>query len=641
MITLLDGQNREKRMRNYLWMTIGISLLLAIWVQWPRIQNPMLIEEDMRSLFWIRSYTDAELFPHAPYDEFGVTRYQLGNFNIAIEDGSPGYSLLMFAGSQLLSPVLFSKLLVFPLTAVAAFYAFHIGIKLRGMGEGVALGITVTALALASSTSISLDGGLHRSFALPGLLALLWYLMNRHYWKAAGVLVILGVIYLPIFPVTVMTFFLSAIRWRMKGHFQPRIAFTELLPLVIAVPLVIITVSPLFLNSITAPTIGTEPVLHILHDPYYGPEGRRNLFILFPIAGRAGIVNGGVDFIQMTGLAMISLFIWLIVRRMNRHLPSVFHHLFFACCIGFALSWTSIIFFSSFLLYLPNRHTRFGFFLLLVIYVVLNGRSTVQIVAHWLGQQADRMVWYATGVTIILALMALFLPSSDAGTLDFFRGEGARILLVGSGFSLILISALLNRRREGSSVSKLSRSPSAFGRGKKVLALALFLILILPYLSLTNYSKFYLPEDEQMALFSYLEMLPKDVLLSGDPCSLDSVQFFAGRDILFNCERFGFLENEEQVVLDSLRAYYASKPETVAEYCRRYGIDYLVVNTERFSSEWLAAEKYFFEPYNTQLIAEVNSSQRFVLNEVPESDKLFVAGKYFVMPCHYFAYRNI
>ena len=79
--------------------------------------------------------------------------------------------------------------------------------------------------------------------------------------------------------------------------------------------------------------------------------------------------------------------------------------------------------------------------------------------------------------------------------------------------------------------------------------------------------------------------MPDDVLVSGNPCDLDGIPLFAKRMVLFSCER----PRSDALAMDTLLAYYAADPETVAAYCRQYGVDYLVVNQDSFEPVALAA----------------------------------------------------
>jgi hypothetical protein len=139
------------------------------------------------------------------------------------------------------------------------------------------------------------------------------------------------------------------------------------------------------------------------------------------------------------------------------------------------------------------------------------------------------------------------------------------------------------------------------------------------------------PQQDERELLRFLGTLPKDVLIAGTPCALDSVQLFAKRQVLFSCEAIGA---DAELTREALTAYYADDAKDVLDFCQLRGVDYLVVDQQVYSEEALAAAQLFFEPYNKELLLHVARRQSFILEQVSNDAKVFRAGDLFVVPCN-------
>ena len=635
----------------YLAFAILFGLLITLMVHWSHLGDPFQVEEDFRTLFWFKAYDDPSLFPNAPYDLFAVSQYNIFGESIPIEDSSPGYSLILYLGSRFLSVITVHKILPFFLIAISTYYAYQIGVLLKDQQAGLALALVYITLNLAASTEISIIGGLHRSFVCPILLALLAYLIQKRFLAAAVVLLLSGAIYMPIFPVAAMTYGLSTIKWGNQGSAPDpnRGGFSESLIniravgyLIIATLLVIVIVSPMLLDRL-APYIGpgsepgpttqlesNEPALHILEDPRFQTGGRRPLFYLFPLIGRGGIVSGsgGGDIIHIAGLTLISLTFWAVLGRKRTKLPPVGRHLFIACCIGWLLAWSAIYFLSSFLFYVPSRHTQTGFFLLLLIFVVLNFNSATKIIAHWLSTNLRAVLMWGLLPLMIVVSASLFIwpPTPDpSSSIRWINLRSIFLFLLSIIFLWGLRIAALRSKIE-TIVEK--RPPTRLNH------LVLILIFLITPLYVRGMTPDFLnPPAEERPYLDFFKSLPEEVLIGGDPCSLDNVQFFGHRQVLFSCERFQFLPNEAEVVTDTLSAYYAAEPAALLDYCARYGIDYFVVDPLRFEPQQLALHSYFFEPYNLPLKDEIAGRTEFALNDLDEFEIVYSDNLRAIISC--------
>ncbi|MBI3781656.1 MAG: hypothetical protein HY278_11470 [candidate division NC10 bacterium] len=88
-------------------------------------------------------------------------------------------------------------------------------------------------------------------------------------------------------------------------------------------------------------------------------------------------------------------------------------------------------------------------------------------------------------------------------------------------------------------------------------------------------------------LISYLQTLPKDVLIAGHPLDMDWVPTFAMRKVLVNEElavpwQRDYYREIKRRMEDFFDAYYATSPEKIRILSDTYGVDYLVVNRVDF-----------------------------------------------------------
>ena len=508
-----------------------------------------------------------------------------------------------------------------------------------------------TILILAAHTSISVVGGLHRSFGVPIVLALIYYLDQNQFGKATIPLWLCGLIYLPLFPVCLLTYGLYCVDWQQVKNFRPvvhwqRVAYLSLAFLAAALPLL-----PAFLNQTgrvqdaVAETAAAPPYdapflesLPLLQDPNYSGSGRRVLFELFPLVGRGGLIStDGLDGMQLMFLAAIGLLIWWGRRPDHYRLPPVFVRLFYASLIGYSLAWLAALLTNVFVLYLPSRHTQTTFFIIAVTFVGVNLLQAISFGAKAVARQRQNLFWLSVPLVLATLVLAFFLPSgvTESGAPLPGRDLSTRLLLVGLSVVLLALTAVAARKKKQPD-STASTMPTAgpatkpAGRWQSQMVLVGCLLLVaLPYIRLVE-TEFYSPSAADMDLYDYLQTLPVDAFISGEPCSLDSIPYYGQRTILFSCEQFS---NEPVTIIDTFLAYYAERSDEVIAFCRQYDVDYLVVNLEAYEESYIATGAYFFEPYTSWLTPRIQSRSHFVLAHIPAEARLFQIDNRFVVAC--------
>ncbi len=621
--------------QSYLWVALTIAMLFVLWVQLPRILDPYAIEEDLRNLNYLQRQTNPELYPTFDFAEFRVIDVSLGSKILIIETSSPGFSLLYQLGSIFFSPILFSKLLAFPLMFAAIFFIHRIGERLGGEGMALALSLTFTILIITSTSEISILSGLHRAFALPILLGLIYFLLEKKYRWAMMMLFLNGIFYLPTFPVALMTFAFCLVNLRENERYRVRIHWRPLFEFLVVVLLVIIAVSPTILFQLDGAQEATSPNVtneeqHLLDDPQYQKGGRRPLFIITPIIGRGGLTTSAQDGFHLMLLLFFAIMILLIRRSKITRPPSVLMKMLYASFLGFFLAWISIFLTNSFLLYLPSRHTRIGLFLFLLIFVVINIQETLRIAVGWVMDRRQQLIWYLLPLLLVVLGLVFLLPDSEESERLDFRGPVVSALLIGLTVLLFGLVLIVHKRRQQEPVVVMKEKNVALPSRLNWLILGFVLLVGSLFYVGFMLNDLHSPEEEAVQLFEYVETLPIDVLIAGSPCALDGVPFYGKRMVLFSCERY---LPDQQMILDELEAYYADKGEQIYAFCREYGVTHLVVDEETLLPEYVSEGDYFFEPFNSILAPELRHRTKFVLNHVPEEQKLFQVGSIFIVSC--------
>jgi len=135
----------------------------------------------------------------------------------------------------------------------------------------------------------------------------------------------------------------------------------------------------------------------------------------------------------------------------------------------------------------------------------------------------------------------------------------------------------------------------------------------------------------------FLSTLPKDVLVAAHPRVADDIPTFAGRAVFVSYElahpflRATYWATVEARLDALLDAYYAERPEAVAEFVRRNGVTHLVVDRRHFEAERIAAGALGFAPFDDRVRQRVGGRTRFALAAIPEAWKLFEDGPYSVL----------
>lgn len=606
-------------------------MLVALWIQWSRIQDPFIIQDDFRKFHWMLRLEDPELFLDDPLTSQSIMDLRIGPVRMFVDPTRPGYSLLFYLASPLFSPTLFNKLLIFPLLLLSVYFLFRIGEIAEDPGTGFTLALSFIILTSLWTSSTSVAAGLPRSFMAPAILGIVFFLMRDRYWMATGVVFMTATIYLPATALGIMTIAFAALepttsRWRY------RINWRRILPLVVFSGLLLLVLPTVFVRvqDIWAGLLGQNWSFGaILRDPTYSVGGRLPLFSDFPFQGHGALVNQFMNLWLLLVLTPLSGAILLLRPGAYEHFPRILKLLFIASLLLYFLAWLAIFLTSSLALYFPSRYTRFSLVLVLLIFVVMNLGPAIRI--SWTRlQKLDRSSRVLTIAATLVTAVIMFLLVENYALWN-------RLGAISNSFKIILLLAYAFLIGSIFLISRSGRSHSASGWATERLAgrkeFSILFSITLAALVLIGMSPndhhFITIESPERDMLAFLQTTPKDSLTAGDPCSLDNVPLVAKRQIFFSCE---FLPSgAEDKVLDNFRAYYADSLSEVREFCETYGVDYFTVVTGTFDNS--EATEIFFEPYHSVLNNEITSQAEYVLEDIPDKMRLYETEDLIVMQC--------
>ncbi|MFC1975344.1 hypothetical protein ACFLXQ_02975 [Chloroflexota bacterium] len=615
---------------------IIVSLLAVGWLQAPRLSDEFRVDEDFRSFYWMSKFQDSSLFPNY-FQGYATIHLPWGDVLVMFE--SLGYGLLFYGASFFITPILFSKILPFLLMPITVWYLFQFGQSGRDRTTGILLAVGFLFFNLASSSSISTINGLQRSFVTTLIIALIYYVHRQKYLAAVVVIFLSALIYAPVFAFGVTVWGLCALKisWRVRrlsliqgglGYLLVAFCLGTLILLPILLPGVIDVFGMEKLAEVEQKQQSSEPpstYKYMWNDPSYQTDGISPLFIIFPLVGRGGLVDMGEDMINLLIFFVIGCLIYLVRGRKALSLPKVVWCMLWGTLILFVMAWLVIWLTGSPLLYWPSRYTRVGLFMFGLIFVLWNIVDFVKESPVLIQRNPKRLIWLIVGIEVLILGLVIWYPSEWAKIRHF----NMKWLLIFAGGVIGILGTVVIRRPPRSTPRKVSLSGTRAGRVLMVATALLFLMGWAVYAPIFTEVSYLNPPQAERALFKFLETLPKDTLIAGTPCALDSVPLFAKRQALFSCE-FG---DRETVIPEALQAYYTDDKQVIIDFCHTHNIDYLVVDLKTYSEQFVNQRQIYFEPYNQKLLAHIAGQDTFVLAEVPDEVKIFQTENFFVVPC--------
>lgn len=144
-------------------------------------------------------------------------------------------------------------------------------------------------------------------------------------------------------------------------------------------------------------------------------------------------------------------------------------------------------------------------------------------------------------------------------------------------------------------------------------------------------------------LYAFMKGLPKASLVAGHPREMDEITVLSGKKVFLTEELSlpfyrKYYQEIAQRTRDFFLMYYATEWEEVSRISKLYGIRYIVVRQEHFSTRYIMEQlskkegAFYLEPFS-QYIKELvrKGEKKFVFSSIPEKLKVYSGGGYFVV----------
>jgi hypothetical protein len=638
--------NLTKRSTRWLFVLVLVSLLATLGSQSPYLWDRYRVIKDVQGFFWIARYWDAELFPvECVILSQGEAVVEVGflGLRLLLYPASLGYGLLFYLVGPLVDYVWVIKCLVFILMPLCVLFLFKLGRWVKGNRTGLELGLLFVFVILASPQSISIVSGLQRALTMP-ILILFLYFMTAGKYTWAALMVWAGLLfYAPLFPLTVLAYLFSMIEFRRPS--RPRLNLTRSRVMPIAIVFLLSFLNLLFIFASRYGVLGdlapascpmlpstqasaspgeTSESVPLAQRPSYKSGGATPYFTVFPWLGRAGVFDTGGDVLNLFVLLLFGGFIYLVLGpRSLRRLPGPCWCLLAAGLLLYGMSLFAILQLHTNVLYLPSRYTRGTLILVALCFTGVNWTDFWHSALGWLHRNGRLLVFFIVALGVALAV-GYMLFSTDFPMLPALRLLGLAFL------------AVLTILGGGVLVWALQRPiPRILGKGdlwKKGLRLVgVFAVCIVTLLAGTAYirtleAKPIDPSQTERDVYEFVATLPKGVMLAGEPEIMNGIPLFSERAVLFR----DLFPREEAPIVEFFDAQYAESPQEVLDFCQRYGVDYLAIDTTVFGPDYLAASDFFYQPYNDEIVDLVAGRSDFVLLDVKPA---FTSGSLSVIKC--------
>lgn len=288
-----------------------------------------------------------------------------------------------------------------------------------------------------------------------------------------------------------------------------------------------------------------------------------------------------------TGFSLVNL-------RDIRHMPEFFS------------GGRKVLFFSSFWQQLTNSETGFSL-VFSMKYLILTNLILLLILGKKFRVFSDKLLY------IILCSFIFFIIAYGV----IYRLYGpARYIRMSLPIILVIFISLNIKELLGRLKSKYLR----------ILLLFIFmvytLVIFFPRLK-SDYSIAPYPR-----LYSFLQTLPKNVLIAGHPSNMDFVPLFAKRKVLINEETSqpmyaNFYPEIKKRTYDFFKVYYSESAIEIYNFCRKYNIEYFIVEKKHFSKDYFSKGEFYLSPFNEYIHDLLKRRNKFALLCIPKSEIVF------------------
>ena len=130
-------------------------------------------------------------------------------------------------------------------------------------------------------------------------------------------------------------------------------------------------------------------------------------------------------------------------------------------------------------------------------------------------------------------------------------------------------------------------------------------------------------------LYEKVMTLNDDILIAAHPFDADDIPYWTGRATMGGYETIQpwfktAWAKQKKRTEDTLKALYASKPEVVFDYAKKYGVTHFLINKNRYGKKYKKHSRTFepFSKYAKKIIGR-KKPKDFVFHKPPKSAVLF------------------
>lgn len=609
-----------------LWLVLAwlASLLMLLWALAPSLGDWYQIDHDLQNFYWMARYQDPTLLvPDHLSPGQDVVEVDLLGYRLLLYPVSLGYGLLFYLASFFIDFLWFAKLLSFILMSLCTIYLYRLGQRWGSKINGLSLSLIFAFFMAASYQSISVASGLQKAFAVPLLILFIYAMSFRQYWTAGAIIIVSGLFYLPNVPLLIAAYALSFIRRRSPYHLSLDVSPAKLVPFSGAVALSIVLVGLALLAqsdilSLTTNSSSDSQVqLPLTEDPYFQEGGAVPVFFgLSPLLGQVGLLDAGTDVVNFGTLLLLGGWVYSVVGASAlQRVPGIIWRLLLAGFIMYGVALFFVFELSSQALYWPSRYTRAVLFLAPIYFIGLNWSDVLDRGPAWFKCHGRRLA--AVLIALILSLAATYAwPATRffVWPLGWFTG------VIAGGLSAVV---------GGSLGLNWLASSARWRNGRSIIAAGVILTVTISlgtvYLRALGL-KTLNPSGSERKVYEFVRTLPKEILLAGEPTIMSGIPLFSQRRVLLR----GLFPEADAPILDFFNAQYAESPESILHFCRRYDLDYWVIDQTNFTTDYLARQDFFYRPYNDQIVTLVTGRSNFIL---PQLEPVFSSSSLRVIKC--------
>lgn len=555
----------EKPLRSHggwLGLSVGFAVLYGLLFWRIAFDGEYAIQEDARQhIFWMQRFVDPELFPNDLIADY---------FQSIAPDG---YKALYFGATKFgLSPFLFSKIIPPFLGLIVTLYGFYLGLAIL---PNPAVSFAFTLMLNQSIWMLpDIASGTARAFAMPLLLAFLYYRTQANVLAIVIVIFLQGLFYPHLVFLSVGTLIFGLWQWKAdslklqwsddRNHYL-LCGLGTIAGVLILLPFVIST-------SEYSPVI-TAAEARV--SPEFLSGGRHAFFVVNPwimwIAGRGGIFPTNFNpFFILTGF-FLPVILWLrshckssygVLKKVGKRLDwfgqitpqSIVLLQFLAASLGLFCA-SSVLLFK---LHNPNRYTHTSIRIVLTLSAAIVLVGLLQILKAWMTER---------------------LPQS-----------------LGRSFLLTIVSTVL------------------WGT------------LVFYPATLKDFLDIKYKQSSQGELYHYLQKQPKDITIASLAVESGNISTFAARSVLVSPEHSiayhqGYYRQIKARIQDLIEAQYTEHASVLHTVIKKYQITFWLLDQKSFNPEAIRDYDWLqqFQPQVSEVVSQLDQGKVPLLSQLRSS----------------------